>query len=41
MATRPGLKLYRSAGYVAGEPVVYDLDGVAIDFMPMRKALAG
>jgi GNAT superfamily N-acetyltransferase len=41
MATRPGLKLYRAAGYVAGEPVVYDLDGVAIDFVPMRKALAG
>jgi GNAT superfamily N-acetyltransferase len=39
MATRPGLKLYRAAGYVAGEPVVYDLDGVAIDFVPMRKSL--
>lgn len=39
MATRPGLKLYREAGYAAGEPVVYDLDGVEIDFIPMRKAL--
>lgn len=39
MATRPGLKLYREAGYAAGEPVIYDLDGVGIDFIPMRKAL--
>jgi len=41
MATRPGLKLYQASGYVADEPVVYDLDGVPIDFVPMRKALAG
>lgn len=41
MATRPGLKLYRESGYVAGEPIVYDLDGVEIDFIPMRKSFAG
>ena len=41
MATRPGLKLYRAAGYIADAPVVFDLNGVAIDFTPMSKALAG
>jgi GNAT superfamily N-acetyltransferase len=40
MATRPGLKLYRTAGYVADEPVVFDLGGVKIDFTPMSKSLA-
>jgi GNAT superfamily N-acetyltransferase len=40
MATRPGVRLYRAAGYVADAPVVFDLGGVKIDFIPMSKSLA-
>jgi GNAT superfamily N-acetyltransferase len=39
MATRPGVRLYRAAGYVAEAPMVFDLDGVHIDFTPMSKSL--
>jgi GNAT superfamily N-acetyltransferase len=39
-ATLPGARLYRSHGYVAGEPYAYDLGGgVLIDIIPMRKVL--
>ena len=39
-ATLPGARLYRSYGYVAGEPQPYDLgDGTFIDVIPMRKIL--
>jgi GNAT superfamily N-acetyltransferase len=39
-ATLPGTRLYRSHGYVAGEPYAYDLGGgVLIDIIPMRKFL--
>jgi GNAT superfamily N-acetyltransferase len=39
-ATLPGTRLYRSRGYVAGEPQACDLGGgVLIDVIPMRKAL--
>lgn len=41
MATLPGLKLYRACGYIAGEPVTYELGaGVRIEFVPMHKSLA-
>jgi GNAT superfamily N-acetyltransferase len=41
MATLPGERLYRALGYVAGEAVQYELPGgIAIRFVPMRKALA-
>ena len=40
MSTLPGLGLYRACGYEEGEKVEYDLiDGVTIEFVPMRKAL--
>lgn len=40
MATLPGLKFYRSLGYVGAERVTYELQGgVTIDFVPMRKEL--
>ena len=39
-ATLPGTRLYRSHGYVAGEPQSYDLgEGIFMDVIPMRKAL--
>jgi GNAT superfamily N-acetyltransferase len=40
MATLPGLKLYAARGYVAAQPVRFDLgDGESIDFVPMSKEL--
>jgi GNAT superfamily N-acetyltransferase len=40
MATLPGLKLYRACGYKEDDRVAYDLvDGVTIEFVPMRKEL--
>lgn len=39
MATLPGVKLYRAAGYVAGASQVFDLGGVAVTFVPMSKTL--
>lgn len=40
MATLPGVKLYRALGYVAGDPVIYEMDdGVRIEIVPMRKSL--
>jgi GNAT superfamily N-acetyltransferase len=39
MATLPGVRLYEARGYVAGEPLDYELaPGVSIVFVPMRKA---
>lgn len=41
LATLPGMRLYRSCGYVGDQRVPYSLpNGVVIDFVPMRKALA-
>ena len=40
MATLPGVKLYRALGYIAGDPVLYEMDdGVRIEILPMRKSL--
>lgn len=40
MATLPGARLYRAAGYVGAERVTHRLaGGVDIDFVPMRKVV--
>lgn len=42
MATLPGERLYAASGYLGDTRIEYDLGGgVHIDFVPMRKALAG
>lgn len=42
MATLPGVRLYAARGYEAGEQVSYEIaEGVRIEFVPMRKELAG
>ena len=41
MSTLPGVEFYRACGYTAAEPRVFTVgDGVAIEFVPMRKQLA-
>ena len=41
MATLPGVRLYAARGYEAGGQVEYEIaDGVRIEFVPMKKALA-
>jgi len=41
MATLPGVRLYRSRGYLGGKPVQVELgDGASIEFVPMQKTLA-
>lgn len=38
MATLPGVRLYQTYGYVAGDSVLYPLEsGLAIEFVPMHK----
>jgi GNAT superfamily N-acetyltransferase len=38
MATLPGRRLYESRGYVAGQPIQWDVgNGVTIEFVPMSK----
>ncbi|GAB4200270.1 MAG: GNAT family N-acetyltransferase [Roseiflexaceae bacterium] len=40
MATLPGIKLYRTCGYLPGEQIEYELDGgLSIPFVPMYKTL--
>lgn len=40
MSTRPGVPFYEARGYVAAAPESFTMeDGVAIEFVPMRKAL--
>lgn len=41
MATLPGLPFYSAHGYVPGEGVALDCDGVMVRFVPMAKSLAG
>jgi GNAT superfamily N-acetyltransferase len=42
MATLPGVRLYASRGYEAGERVAYEIaDGVRIELVPMKKELSG
>jgi len=41
LATLPGERFYRAAGYFGNERTRHDLrDGITIDFVPMRKELA-
>lgn len=37
MSTLPGIKLYQACGYEKVEPVEYEVDGVVIEFVLMRK----
>lgn len=39
MATLPGERLYRTLGFVGSETVEYDMGGLLIRFIPMRKTL--
>ena len=40
MSTLPGLKMYSACGFVAEEPVNYELSpGLTIEFVPMKKML--
>jgi GNAT superfamily N-acetyltransferase len=39
MSTLPGVHLYRACGYMGEERVAYEIDGVTIEFVPMRKEL--
>ena len=39
MSTLPGVEFYRACGYVATDPIFYDAAGVALEFVPMKKAL--
>jgi len=39
MATLPGLPLYKALGYEGDERVEYEMAGVKIELVPMRKAL--
>ena len=41
MSTLPGIKLYRACGYEGTERVEYDVGGVVIEFVVMRKDLPG
>jgi GNAT superfamily N-acetyltransferase len=41
MATLPGRRLYEARGYVAAEPIQWNLgDGLTIEFVPMSKQAA-
>jgi GNAT superfamily N-acetyltransferase len=39
MSTLPGVEFYIACGYVATDPIFYDAAGVALEFVPMKKAL--
>jgi len=39
MSTLPGVEFYRACGYVATDQIFYDAAGVALEFVPMKKAL--
>jgi len=39
MSTLPGVEFYRACGYVATDLIFYDAAGVALEFVPMKKAL--
>ena len=42
MATLPGIRFYEMHGFVAGEPILYPLDGkLSIKFVPMSKVITG
>lgn len=40
MSTLPGVKFYKACGYEGKDPVEYDVNGVKIEFLPMRKELS-
>ena len=37
MSTLPGIKLYRACGYENVAPAVYEVEGVTLEFMVMKK----
>jgi GNAT superfamily N-acetyltransferase len=39
MSTLPGVKFYKACGYVGDSRVEYDVNGVRLEFVPMRKDL--
>jgi hypothetical protein len=39
MSTLPGLPLYKALGYKGEERVNYEMAGVKLELVPMRKAL--
>jgi len=39
MSTLPGVEFYRACGYIVTNPIFYDAAGVALKFVPMKKAL--
>lgn len=39
MATLPGVRLYKACGYDEDSRVEYELNGVRLEFVPMRKVL--
>jgi hypothetical protein len=39
MSTLPGVEFYRACGYAATDQIFYDAAGVALEFVPMKKAL--
>jgi len=39
MSTLPGVEFYRACGYIVTDPIFYDAAGVALKFVPMKKAL--
>jgi len=39
MSTLPGVEFYRACGYIATDRIFYDAAGVALEFVPMKKAL--
>jgi len=39
MSTLPGVEFYIACGYAATDQIFYDAAGVALEFVPMKKAL--
>jgi len=39
MSTLPGVEFYRACGYLVIDPIFFDAAGMALKFVPMKKAL--
>jgi GNAT superfamily N-acetyltransferase len=39
MATLPGVRFYKACGYVKDKRVEYEVNGISLEFVPMRKDL--